>query len=217
MEDGAAIHHFAQTVRRAAMAAAVLNSRALDNLSSVDQLLFAKFGIGDSQTPPFRCVHHAFESHATTQPDAVAVEHLNQKITYVDLDRQANCLAAQLRAAGVGPNSRVCLLAERSILLIVGILGVLKAGGAYVPLDGGIVTQSTLEYVIKDSESIVVLALRKFSHRVSEISVICLEDSICREPTEHCTKPEDMSSSHDGVYVIYTSGVCAIVYLFTCD
>lgn len=181
----------------------------LSSLSPADKALFFEFGIGTTFPSPFKCVHHAFEFYAQAQPAAIAVEDIQQSITYSELERQANCLASRLRSMGVGvdTNSRVCLLVERSILMVVGILAILKAGAAYVPLDGNIVSDSTLRHALKDSGSSIALVLRKFAHRVPETPNVCLEDSICQDATSvHCVKPQDSTKSSDGVYVIYTSG-----------
>ena len=183
-----------------------LKRNPLDQLSPSDQTTFFKFGVGASIAPPFECVHHAFEFHALSQPDAIAVEDFESKITYAELDRQANCLATYLRTHGVATDSRLCFLSERSILMVVGILGILKAGAAYVPLDGNIVSDSTLKHALLGSESKNVLVLKKFAHRVDGYH-ICLDDVICStRDALHCTKPEDLSQANHGAYVIYTSG-----------
>ena len=178
---------------------------ALHHLSLEDQQRFARFGFGVRQQAPFGCVHHAFEHHAASQPDAVAVEHLGETITYAELDRQANILANHLRAQGIRPGVRVCLLVQRSILMVVGIVAVLKAGGSYVPLDGAIVTQSTLEHVLHDSDAKIVLTMREYLHRVPGAHAFCLEDTA--QLPEIITKPEDTSVPTDSVYIIYTSGM----------
>ncbi|KAI0057826.1 nonribosomal peptide synthetase 12 [Artomyces pyxidatus] len=173
-----------------------------------NQQLFAEFSFGQRRPAPFDCVHHAFEHHALLQPSAVAVEHLGDTISYFELDRSANHLAGRLRVLGVVPGSRVCILAQRSIPLVVGILAVLKAGGAYVPLDGGIVTSSTLNHVLHDSQSTVVLALDEYRLRLQDCSVpvISLDDVVLQGGGEIVMKPDDMSNPKDGVYIIYTSG-----------
>ncbi|THH19192.1 hypothetical protein EW146_g1923 [Bondarzewia mesenterica] len=181
---------------------------SISRLSFTDQRLFVSYGVGEPHAPAFHCVHHAFEYCARTQPDAVAIEHLGDGITYSTLDRCANRLASRLRNMGVVPGSRVCLLAQRSIAMVIGILAILKAGGAYVPLDGGIVTQSTLEYVIQDSGCMIALTLDEYRHRVQGIPILSLDDSVVRQNEDYlqCLKPEDLSSPSDSVYVIYTSG-----------
>ncbi|PIL22505.1 transporter [Ganoderma sinense ZZ0214-1] len=173
-------------------------------LTPEDQQLFDRYSYGARERAPFGCVHHAFEHHAAAQPDAVAVEHLGDFITYGELDRQANILANYLRASGARPGVRVCLLVQRSILMVVGIVAVLKAGGTYVPLDGSIVTQSTLEYVLEDSQATLVLTLKDYAHRVSGIPVFCLEG--ISELPQDATKPKDLSAPTDSIYIIYTSG-----------
>lgn len=185
--------------------------RGLDCFSPEDQVLFAKFASGGVRKSRFTCVHHAFEFYAREQPSSIAVEHLGSSITYSELDSKANALAHELRALGIVPGARVCLLVQRSIPMVIGILAVLKAGGQYVPLDGGIVTQSTLDFVLEDSGASVVLALGEFAHRVNASSnrrVLLLEDTIGRisRSRDNYTKPHDLSTPEDGVYVIYTSG-----------
>ncbi len=91
----------------------------------------------DTATPEVRgdCVHHLFKTWSERTPDAPAVVFESEALSYRELDRRANLLAATLRASGVGPETRVGIYVERSLEMVVGILGVLKAGGAYVPLD----------------------------------------------------------------------------------
>lgn len=203
----------------------LVNTRAIANLSPEDQRLFVEYGFAEREPVPFDCVHHAFEFQAATRPSATAVEHLKDSITYAELNRKANGLAQQLRAMGVKPGKRVCILVQRSIAMVVGILATLKAGAQYVPLDGGIVTQSTLDFVLEDSEATVVLVLKEFAHRVTSTPtrhVVELEAAIrkCDERGADCSKPIDLSSPNDGVYVIYTSGKqmisnCTIFYPVT--
>ncbi|KAJ3575349.1 hypothetical protein NP233_g1159 [Leucocoprinus birnbaumii] len=178
----------------------------LRDLSPPDRDTFLRFGRGEDKPAPFSCIHHAFEYHASRQPEALAVVNFEETITYGELDRQANCLAARLRDMGIAPDSRVCLLVERSILMVVAILGVLKAGAAYVPLDGNVVSDSTLAHALRDSGSDIVLTLSKFTARVADKRAIVLEDVICRSAAIHCVKPKDEATTSGGAYVIYTSG-----------
>ena len=177
----------------------------LENLTPQDASLFVRFGFGRQELSPFHCLHHAFEYQVSQSPDAIAVEHLDETITYSQLDQKANGLARRLRDMGVCPGSRVCLLVERSISMVIGILAVLKAGAAYVPLDGSIVTQSTLEFVLKDSHASVVLALSQYTHRITGYPVITLEEAISALEGPQ-GKPRDLSSPDDSIYIIYTSG-----------
>ncbi|THH27306.1 hypothetical protein EUX98_g6881 [Antrodiella citrinella] len=182
-----------------------IDPATLCGLSPDDALLFARFGLGQRQTPPFGCVPDAFAHHASSQPDVVAVEHCGDSITYGELDRKSGVLAFLLRTLGVVPGTRVCLLVQRSIPMVIGILAILKAGGAYVPLDGSIVTQSTLEHVIRDSGCILTLALQEYMHRVSESLVISLNDAIANIAPEEASGPTNASTPDDSAYIIYTS------------
>ena len=177
------------------------------NGQSVDASLFYRFGFGRREQPPFGCVHHAFEHYALKDPEAIAVEHLDATITYGELDRRANALAHRLRAMGVVPGARVCLLVQRSIAMVVGIVSILKAGGTYVPLDGGIVTDSTLGFIISNAECALVLTLTDYVHRVLDagIPVINLDEEM-KTGGGDPTRVQDLSSPDDSAYIIYTSG-----------
>lgn len=185
------------------------NQDMLRYLPPVDRQLFTQFGLGEKEKPTFDLVHIAFEHYALAHPENVAVEDFAHKVTYEELDRQSNCLAATLRSRGVNSGSRVCLLVERSIFMVIGILGILKAGGAYVPLDGNVVADKTLNHALKDSGSSLALIQRKFIERISSTPILCLEDVIHENHIEtHCIKPENTSKTTDSAYIIYTSGKC---------
>ena len=85
--------------------------------------------------PSDKCIYELFETQVAKTPDAIAVVFANQQLTYRELNSRANQLAHYLRKLGVGPETLVGICMERSIEMIVGLLGILKAGGAYVPLD----------------------------------------------------------------------------------
>ncbi|ESK89224.1 nonribosomal peptide synthetase 12 [Moniliophthora roreri MCA 2997] len=184
----------------------------LSHLSPVDRALFNRFGFGPSREVEIPIVHHAFERHVRQQPDAIAVEDTsrNASITYSLLDCQSNRLARRLRANGIRPGTRVCILARRSIPFVVGILAVLKSGGQYVPLDAVTITDETLQFVLQDSSPKMVLTMEEFSHRVAEAAVptVVLEHAIYEDELSNAShdKVEDLSSPGDGVYCIYTSG-----------
>lgn len=89
----------------------------------------------DQEYPREQCIHERFEMYVRNTPDAVAVVCGEQKLTYEQLNRRANQVAHALRAHGVGPEVLVGICVERSLEMIVGMLGILKAGGAFVPLE----------------------------------------------------------------------------------
>ena len=84
---------------------------------------------------PFRRIHHFIEAAAARTPDACALIHGGERLTYRELDARVNRLARHLQDLGVGPEVIVAVCLERSVGAILSILAVLKAGGAYLPLD----------------------------------------------------------------------------------
>lgn len=187
----------------------------LSNLTPNDQVLFYRYGLGPARPVPIPIIHHAFEKHARIQPDAIAVEHelFNHSLTYGNLDIQANRLARRLRTLGITPGKRVCILARRSIYLVVAILAVLKSGAQYVPLDAVTITESTLDYVLEDAKPSAVLVMDEFAHRVqAQVPTLILEDVILADEVTNAdaSKPEDTTSPTDGAYVIYTSGTTGV-------
>jgi amino acid adenylation domain-containing protein len=160
--------------------------------------------------PKSKCLHQLFEAQAEKTPDAVAVLYGKQQLTYRELNARANDLAHYLKRLGVGPDILVGLCAERSLELVIGILGILKAGGAYVPLDPTY-PRERLEFMLTDSQVTVLLTQK---HLISELplrqaSVVVLdsenfnadyETSCERTNTSSSVNPENLA------YVIFTSG-----------
>jgi amino acid adenylation domain-containing protein len=103
-----------------------------------------------------RCVHELFEEQAEERPEAIALVHEEQILTYGDLNARANRLAHYLRGMGVEPDVRVAICLERSVEMVVALLAVLKAGGAYVPLDPSYPPER-LAYMLEDSAVAVLL------------------------------------------------------------
>jgi len=92
--------------------------------------------IKDKTTQPRNaCVHVLFEEQVELTPDRIAVVFENEQLTYRELNARANKLAHCLQARGIGPDVLVGICMERSVEMVVGLLGILKAGGAYLPLD----------------------------------------------------------------------------------
>ncbi len=157
--------------------------------------------------PTESCAHELFEAQAARTPDAAAVSFEGQQLTYGELDRRANQLAHRLRRLGVGPEVRVGLCVERSLELVIGILGVLKAGGAYMPLDPSY-PRERLAFMLADSSVRVLLAQQ---HLAKEVAAPGLElhllEAGAREVAQESQEP--LRSGADAgnlAYVIYTSG-----------
>src|SRR5205814_8376382 len=106
--------------------------------------------------PKGKCIQEMFEEQVEKSPEAVAVVYEDHSLTYGELNGRANQLAHYLRSLGIGPEVRVGICVERSLEMVVGILGILKAGGAYVPLDPAYPAERR-RYMLEDSRSTVLL------------------------------------------------------------
>ncbi|HZI05051.1 MAG TPA: amino acid adenylation domain-containing protein, partial [Archangium sp.] len=148
-----------------------------------------------------------FEAQVERTPDAVAVEYEGQTLTYRALNSRANQLAHHLRASGIGPESRVGLCLERSLELVVGILGILKAGGTYVPLDPAY-PADRLSFMLQDTGVMVIVTQEDLADElpVQGSLFVCLDADWAQVQV----RPEDNLSSSitaDNVaYIMYTSG-----------
>lgn len=157
--------------------------------------------------PDNNCIHELFEIQARANPNAVAVIYRNEKLTYSELNARANQLAHYLRKNGVQEETLVPICIERSLEMIVGILGILKSGGAYVPIDPEYPLER-IEYMLKDSNAAILLSTKKSlgSLKTHDLRVIDIQDDwniIRREPTAN---PLKITGSFNLAYVIYTSG-----------
>jgi len=106
--------------------------------------------------PDVRCIHDLFEEQAAANPAAVAITMEGQQLTYGELNSRANQLARYLRKYGVGPENPVGLCMERSVNMVVGLLGILKAGGGYVPLDPS-APRERLQLLLEEAQSNFIL------------------------------------------------------------
>ena len=123
----------------------VLEGMAADDTVVIDRLpmlaeserrlVLREFNDTRREYPREACVHELVEAQVARTPGAVAVVFEGERVTYAELNARANRLAHHLRTLGVGPDVRVGICVERSVEMVVGLLGILKAGGAYVPLD----------------------------------------------------------------------------------
>ncbi|HJS24293.1 MAG TPA: amino acid adenylation domain-containing protein [Pyrinomonadaceae bacterium] len=147
--------------------------------------------------PHDKCFQQLFEEQVERTPDAEAVVFGEQTLSYRELNSRANRLAHHLRSMGVGPETLVGISVERSIEMVVGILGILKAGGAFVPLDPAY-PRDRLAFMIEDSGIQVVLTQE------------WLVEVLDRSNKSYRTYNDDNLASNitpqNAAYVIYTSG-----------
>ena len=145
-----------------------------------------------------------FEEQVEKTPQSIAVVYQNQVLSYKALNQKSNQLAWLLREKGVKPDSIVGIIVERSLEMIIGILGILKAGGAYLPIDPAYPIDR-ISYMLEDSGTKWLITQKQFEEAVSfDGALIMMDDErLAEERTENLTetnKPNDMA------YVIYTSG-----------
>jgi amino acid adenylation domain-containing protein len=160
-----------------------------------------------TEYPADRCLHELFAEQVNRTPDAAALIHADQHVTYGELDRRANQLAHHLRARGVGPEVVVGLLVERSAEMAVGLLAILKAGGVYLPLDPSHPAER-LAYMLTDARAAVLVTQAGLEHLLPEYGakMVRLDTDrplVASEPTSApsiCTAPDNLA------YIIYTSG-----------
>jgi len=156
---------------------------------------------------PARCVHELFEAQVSLTPESVAIVFRDQKMTYRELNAQANRWAHYLRRCGVGPDVPVGLCMERSLEMVVGLLAILKAGGAYVPLDPNDPSER-LAFVLRDTQVSVVLTRRHLAAALptSEIRLVFLDRDAELVVAEGQENPPSVTTSEDLAYIVYTSG-----------
>ncbi len=153
------------------------------------------------------CIHNLFEAWVEKTPEAVAVMHQEQQLTYRDLNERANQLAHYLQSLGVGSEVLVGICMERSPEMLIGLLGILKAGGAYVPLDPQIPTER-LAFMLEDSGASVLLTQNSLLPILPEyqgqvVSVDAESQVISQESKK---APVTKVQPDNLAYLIYTSG-----------
>ncbi|WP_162886651.1 AMP-binding protein, partial [Pseudomonas syringae] len=162
--------------------------------------------------PADTLLHQLFEEQAAQQPDALAVADETGSLTYGELNARANRLAHYLIGLGIQPDDRVAICAQRSLEMVVGLLGILKAGGAYVPLDPGYPPER-LRYMLEDSAPVAVLVQEALQECLPAVNVpqVVLDSVDLSSGTGGlpCGNPDLDAlelTSRMPAYVMYTSG-----------
>jgi aspartate racemase len=196
---------------------ALLESVLRDPAAAIDDLeiltgaegqqLLVEFNDTRTDYPKDKCLHQLFEEQVQRTPDSVAVVFEGQQLTYAQLNARANQLAHHLQTLGVGPEVPVAVCLERSLEMVIGLLGILKAGGAYLPLDPAY-PKERLAFMLKDAQVPVLLTQERLVAGLPEhdAKVICLDsgwETIARESEEN---PGSSALPENLAYVIYTSG-----------
>lgn len=166
--------------------------------------------------PRQQCFHHCFAAQAEQTPEAIAASYAGGKLTYAELNRRANQLAHHLEALGVGPETLVGICVERSIEMMVGLLGILKAGGAYLPLDPTYPPER-LAFMLSDAQALVLLTQERLKPKFPRISnapdgghpdpkILCLDTDWPLISRASAHPPVSGVLPDNLAYVIYTSG-----------
>ncbi len=167
--------------------------------------LLVEWNQTEADYPRELCLHQGFENQVQKNPEAVAIEYGEQRLTYAEVDQKANQVAHYLQKQGIGPEMLVGICVHRSPEMIIGLLGVMKAGAAYVPIDPAH-PQERIAYMLQDTEAKVVLTQQELVDLLPEmeIDVVCLDgDALATEPVEPVVSSV---TSRNLAYVIYTSG-----------
>ena len=157
--------------------------------------------------PDDQCLHHVFEAQVARTPDAVAVVCGDESLTYRELNRRANQVAHYLLALGVGPEMLVGLCIERSLAMVVGLLGILKAGAAYVPLDPTYPPER-LAFMLEDAQPPVVLTQERLLAGLPGhgAQMVCLDAHWPTIAQYSDDNPVSGATADNVAYLLYTSG-----------
>jgi amino acid adenylation domain-containing protein len=178
-------------------------------LLTADELhqLLTEWNCAQADIPDEGSIHWLFEAQTERTPEAVALVFEDKPVTYRELNRRANQLAHHLRELGVGPEVLVGICVERSVEMVVGLLGILKVGGAYVPLDPDL-PKERIAFLLNDAKVPLVLTQQSLEASLSrqEARLVRLDsdaEAIGRHSTEN---PTGGVGSDQLAYVLYTSG-----------
>lgn len=178
----------------------------IHTLATEDAHKFIQFGAGEQINYRHQTVLEMFQEMASLHPNSAAVRFNNRSISYRELDQQSDSLANSLIKQGIKPEQNVGLFLERSIEMVVGMLGILKSGAAYVPQDIRLATQPLLSSMIEDAKISTVLSLSKFRHKeFNHVKTIYIDEEKFDSDQTTKTKLPQLSPSGP-CFILFTSG-----------
>ena len=182
---------------------------AVSILTEAEQAQLRDWAMAAPAEVPLQCVQELFEAQVARTPDAIAVVSGSKEITYRELNRRANRLAHYLRRRGMGADQLVGLCIDRSVEMLVGMLGTLKAGGAYVPLDPSY-PRERLQYMLEHAGVQVLLTEQRLAGGLADtgVELVCLDTANLGGESED--NPGLAIEGANLAYVIYTSGSTGI-------
>jgi len=164
--------------------------------------------------PENKTIHELFSEQAQEKPGSISVsapdsgdgKRFTIAISYRHLNNEAQRLAALLRTKGVTPDTIVPIIMERSVDMIIAMLGILNAGGAYLPIDPGY-PRERIDYMLADSHARVLIAHREYPHKHEAVEVLGFDDFKKSNPQSlRQSLPSPPAGPNSLAYVIYTSG-----------
>ncbi|MEH1928141.1 non-ribosomal peptide synthetase [Nostoc sp.] len=157
--------------------------------------------------PENKCFHQLFEAQVEKTPDANALVFGDEQLSYKELNIRSNQLAHYLKKIGVENESLVGVCVERSLEMIIALLGIFKAGGAYLPLDPSL-PQERLNFMLEDAKVSVLLTQEKLLKHFDDFSnpIICIDEDWATITQHSQENPTNCVTSDNLAYVIYTSG-----------
>ncbi|OLT60316.1 hypothetical protein BJP37_16065 [Moorena bouillonii PNG] len=174
-----------------------------------EQQLLVKWNDTQVEDPLDKCIHQLFEEQVEKTPEVVAAVFEGEQLTYWELNQRANQLAHYLGSLGVGADTLVGICVERSLEMLVGLLGILKAGGAYVPLDPTY-PQERLAFMLSDAQVSLLVTQEKLVTQLPQhgADVVSLDRdwTVISSQSEENQNPVSDATAENLAYAIYTSG-----------
>lgn len=201
------LQHF-QNILRAIIANPQESVSLLPLLSEQEQKqLLVDWNQTQADYPKDKLVHQLFEAQAVSQPEAIALIFENQALTYRELNNRANQLAHYLQLLGVSQEQIVGVYFDRSLEMVIGLLGILKAGAAYLPIDPEYPSART-QFILEDTQLSLLLTQAKLAEKLSQTQtkIICLDKNWSEIAFQPQTNPDPKVKLNNLAYCIYTSG-----------
>ena len=203
-ESGSLVEHESYQSENLEKEEAAEDGKVVATEAERQQLLHEWNNVENGVIRPDIGVHHLFEEQAIKTPESIALVYQEESITYHELNARANRVAHFLKTKGVTRNILVAIYMERSLEMIIGLLGILKAGGGYLPLDPHY-PKEAIQFMFNDSECKMILSHKRLKKSIPfEAKQVLFYEDISSD-----SNPDTLASqmsTDDMFYVIYTSG-----------